>query len=123
MMKKFYAYTIKNGEKHYLGIKGDKHFISGSESEVKKLFCKYAKYELDIEVKPNDIYLEALPPEKFYISAEEYTSVTSDKNPCKYRCNECGCTFYGKYHSEYSLEDVICPVCLDETDTLFIEYA
>lgn len=119
---KYFAYTIKDDAKRYLGTNNDKHFISGSADEVKSLFCEYAKYELDLDISEDDITLELIPKEKFYISADEYIAATGDKNPCKYRCNECGCTFFGKYHSSYSIEDVECPICLDETDPLFIEY-
>lgn len=57
--------------------------------------------------------------EKFCIDKKEYVKITKDNTPCKYQCRECGCTFWGRYHSNYSVHYVICPVC--DTGEPFID--
>lgn len=52
----------------------------------------------------------------------EYIRITGDNDPMRYECMECGCMFYGLWHSEYSMDAVVCPVCKDETDAMFIKY-
>ncbi len=51
---------------------------------------------------------------------EQYIKATGDEDPCTYECMECGCIFFGKWHSKYTMNEVVCPVCKDETDPLFI---
>lgn len=51
----------------------------------------------------------------------EYIRATKDEKPAKYECMECGCIFYGKWHSKYSMDSVICPICDDETDHSMIK--
>jgi DNA-directed RNA polymerase subunit RPC12/RpoP len=59
--------------------------------------------------------------ERFYLTEQEYINATGDKDgACKYECMECGCKFFGRYHSMYSIGDVKCPRCKDETDPIFI---
>jgi len=60
-------------------------------------------------------------PELFTLTEEEYIQKTGEE-PMGYECMECGCVFYGRYHSKYSINKVICPVCRDDTDSLFIRY-
>jgi len=57
--------------------------------------------------------------EKFCIDKKEYVKITKDDMPCKYHCMECGCTFWGHYHSKYSISSVECPIC--NTRSPFIE--
>lgn len=59
--------------------------------------------------------------EKFYKDKEKYIKATGDKNVCTYECMECGCIFFGRWHSDYSIDKVKCPVCKDETDPFFIK--
>jgi len=59
--------------------------------------------------------------EVFRENVEAYIQETGDTHPCKYECMECGTTFYGKWHSNYSMYKVKCPVCEDDTDPLFIK--
>lgn len=55
--------------------------------------------------------------EKFYLKPEEFKAKNPESEPCtEYECMECGCKFYGKWHSEYSMNKVVCPVCKDNTD-------
>lgn len=60
-------------------------------------------------------------PELFTLDKEEYKQKTGE-DAFGYECRECGCVFYGRYHSKYTIDKVICPVCRDETDSLFIDY-
>ena len=46
-----------------------------------------------------------------YWKAENGTFYTN-----KYECLECGATFYGTWHSRYTKNHVVCPVCKDKTD-------
>lgn len=57
--------------------------------------------------------------EKFCVNKKKYVQVTKDDMPCKYYCRECGCTFWGRYHSSYSMSAVICPTC--DTSYPFID--
>lgn len=59
--------------------------------------------------------------EIFTKSKDEYTKATGDESPQKYECMECGCIFYGRWHSKYSISQVKCPVCQDDTDPFFIK--
>ena len=58
----------------------------------------------------------------FYKDKEKYISKTGDTFPQKYECMECGCVFYGAYHSKYTKDQIECPICGEETDPLFIKY-
>lgn len=58
--------------------------------------------------------------DNFYLTPEEYMESTGDDCPCKYECMECGCIFYGRWHSNYTLYKVKCPTCQDDTDPLYI---
>lgn len=59
--------------------------------------------------------------EKFYNTKEAYVKATKDESPCKYECMECGTTFWGRWHSQYSMSVVECPTCGSETDPMFIK--
>ena len=41
--------------------------------------------------------------EKFYKDKEKYIKATGDEHTCTYECMECGCIFYGRWHSDYSI--------------------
>lgn len=58
--------------------------------------------------------------EKFYEDKAQYIKATGDEHVCEYECRECGCHFYGRWHSTYTMRDVKCPVCKDDTDPFFI---
>lgn len=60
-------------------------------------------------------------PELFTLDKDEYKQKT-DEDAFGYECRKCGCMFYGRYHSKYTIDKVICPVCGDETNSLFIDY-
>lgn len=57
--------------------------------------------------------------EKFYKDKEQYIKESGDEHACKYECMECGCIFYGRWHSEYSISKVKCPTC-ETSGTPFI---
>lgn len=59
--------------------------------------------------------------EKFYKDKDQYIKATGNEHVCTYECMECGCIFYGRWHSDYSIHKVKCPVCQDETDPFFIK--
>lgn len=87
-----------------------------------KKFCFNNSEFEDAEMVINAMneYIES--PEFFSKSKEEYISKTGDTSPQKYECMECGCVFYGAWHSEYSISKVKCPICGEETDPNFIKY-
>lgn len=59
--------------------------------------------------------------EKFYKDKTRFLKETGEKRVCEYECMECGCVFYGKYHSNYTIDAVKCPICEDSTDSLFLK--
>lgn len=56
----------------------------------------------------------------FFERKDDYIKATGDAYACCYECMECGCVFFGAWHSSYTMHVVKCPVCGDETDPLFI---
>ena len=53
--------------------------------------------------------------ELFTMDKDEFIRKMKE-SPTRYECMECGCHFYGKWHSNYSKHKVKCPICMDDTD-------